>query len=106
MAITPIEFGKNLRPSTVDALNKINEVITTVNQLQPSEIDQLQEDVSTLQSQMSTATGNLSTLRSQMSAANENISTLQTGVTANTNDITDIKTTLYSPLESGEESGK
>ena len=39
MAITPIEFGKNLRPSTVDALNKINEPITAVNQLQPSEID-------------------------------------------------------------------
>ena len=102
MAITPIEFGKNLRPSTVDALNKINEMITVVNRLQPSEIDQLQKDVSTLQSQMSTATGNISTLQSQMSTATGNISTLQIGVTANTNDITSIKTTLYSPLESGE----
>ena len=88
MAITPIEFGKNLRPSTVDALNKINEMITALNQLQPSEIDQLQSDVSTLKSQMSTA--------------NENISTLQSGVTANTEDINNIKTTLYTPLESTE----
>lgn len=88
MTITPIEFGKNLRPSTVDALNKINEVITTLNQLQPSKIDKLQSDVSTLQTQMSTA--------------NENISTLQSGVTANTEDITNIKTTLYTPLESKE----
>ena len=88
MTITPIEFGKNLRPSTVDALNKINEVIAAVNQLQPSEIDQLQSDVSTLQTQMSTANGN--------------ISTLQSGVTANTKDITNIKTTLYTPLESEE----
>lgn len=102
MTITPIEFGKNLRPSTVDALNKINEVIAALNQLQPSEIDQLQSNVSTLQTQMSTANGNISTLQSQMSTANGNISTLQSGVTANTEDITNIKTTLYTPLESEE----
>ena len=89
MAINPIEFGKNLRPSTVDALNKINEIITAVNQLQPSEIEQLQTDVSTLQSQMSTANGN--------------ISTLQSSVSDNTGDINDIKTTLYTPLESSEQ---
>ena len=88
MAITSIEFGKNLRPSTVDALNKINEVIAALNQLQPSEIDQLQSDVSTLKSQMSTANGNISTLKS--------------GVTANTDDITNIKKTLYTPLKSDE----
>ena len=102
MAITPIEFGKNLRPSTVDALNKINEVITAVNQLQPSEINQIQEDVSTLKMQMSTANGNISTLQGQMSTANGNISTLQSGVSTNTEDISNIKTTLYTPLESGE----
>lgn len=102
MAITPIEFGKNLRPSTVDALNKINEVITVVNQLQPSEIDQLQEDVSTLKTQMSTANGNISTLQVQMSTANDNITTLHSGVSTNTEDISNIKTTLYTPLENDE----
>lgn len=102
MAITSIEFGKNLRPSTVDALNKINEVITAVNQLQPSEIKQLQEDVSTLKTQMSTANGNITTLQGQMSTANGSISTLQSGVSTNTVDISDIKTTLYTPLESEE----
>ena len=102
MTITPIEFGKNLRPSTVDAINKINEVITAVNQLQPSEIEQIQEDVSTLQTQMSTANGNITTLQTQMSTANGNITTLQSGVATNTEDITNIKTTLYTPLESGE----
>ena len=103
MTITPIEFGKNLRPSTVDALNKINEIITSVNQLQPSEIDKLQQDVTTLQGQMSTANGNISTLQGQMSTANGNISTLQTSVTNNTDDINDIKATLYTPIESTEQ---
>ena len=102
MAITPIEFGKNLRPSTVDALNKINEIITVVNELQPSEIDELQQNVTALQEQMSTANGNISTLQGQMSTANGNISTLQTSVTNNTDDINDIKVTLYTPLKSTE----
>lgn len=102
MTITPIEFGKNLRPSTVDALNKINEVIAAVNQLQPSEIDRIQEDVSTLKKQMSTANGNISTMQGQISTANGNITTLQNGVSNNTEDISNIKTTLYTPLKSGE----
>lgn len=102
MAITPIEFGENLRPSTVSTMKKLNEVIAAVNQLQPSEIDQLQSDVSTLQTQMSTANGNISTLQSQMSTANGNISTLQAGVSNNTDDISNIKTTLYTPIESEE----
>lgn len=102
MAIEPIAFGKNLRPSTVDSINKINELVTAINQLQPSEIDQLKSDVSTLQGQMSTANGNISSLQSEMSTANGNISTLQTSVTDNTDDINDIKTTLYTPLTSSE----
>lgn len=95
MAIEPIAFGKNLRPSTVDVMNKLNEVIASVNQLDPSNIDQIERDVSTLKTQMSTAQGNITTLQSQVSTANGNISTL-------TSDVDDIKITLYTPLSSTE----
>lgn len=95
MAITPISFGKNLRPSTVDALNKINELVTAVNALDPESIETLEQTVST-QGQ------NISTLQTQMSTANSNISSLQSKQQEHTTDIDNIKVTLYTPLESTE----
>lgn len=102
MAISPIEFGKNLRPSTVDAMNKINEVVSIVNSLDPDGIAQIKEDVSTLQTQMQTANGNISTLQGSVSANTSNISKITESVNANTQDLENIKTTLYTPLESKE----
>ena len=101
-AIKPIEFGKNLRPSTVDALNKINEIIAVVNGLNPGDISQLLSDVSSLKSQMTTAKGNITLLQSSVSTAETNIEALTSSVNSNTSDLDDVKLTLYSPLKSNE----
>lgn len=50
--IEAIEFGKNLRPSTVECINKINEIVTAVNALSPDSIETLKSDVTNLKSQM------------------------------------------------------
>lgn len=97
MAITPIEFGKNLRPSTVDAMNKINEIIAQVNELDPGNISQLTSDVSTLKTQMSTANSNISTLQTNYSSMNGTLTETQ-------QDVDDIKVTLYTPLSTSENS--
>lgn len=95
MAIAPISFGKNLRPSTVDALNKINELVTAVNTMNP-------ESIKTLEQTVSTQGKSISTLQTQMSAANSSIENLQSTQQEHTSDIDNIKVTLYTPLESTE----
>lgn len=54
MALTKLEFGSTLRPSTVSAINKINEIIDTVNGLSGTELSGIQSDVSTLKSNVQT----------------------------------------------------
>lgn len=95
MAIDPIDFGKVLRPSTVDALNKINELVSAVNNLDPSSIEDIKTDVSTLKT-------NVTTLQSQLVDANSNISTNATNIATNTTDLEKVKVTLYTPLEQSE----
>lgn len=95
MAIDPIQFGKNLRPATVEALNKINELITAVNALDP-------ESISTLEQTVSTQGQSISTLQTQMSNANSSIETLQSTQKTHSSDIDNIKVTLFTPLESTE----
>lgn len=95
MAIAPIAFGKNLRPSTVDALNKINELVTAVNALDP-------ESIETLEQTVSKQGESISTLQTQMSTANSSIENLQSTQQEHTSDIDNIKVTLYTPLESTE----
>ena len=93
MAIEELAFGSNLRPSTVSAMNKINEIIGVVNSLGGTEFTNLQSDVSTLKT-------NVSTLQSQMSTANTNITSIQSTNTTQQTDIDKIKVTLYTPLAS------
>lgn len=92
MSISPIQFGRNLRPSTVDALNKINEIIVAVNAIDPSgeqaEINALKTRMTNAESRITTNTGD--------------IATLQTTTADQQDDIDDIKTTLYTPLASDE----
>ena len=90
-AIESIKFGKNLRPSTVEAIKKINEVITALNKVDSSKIDTLNSQVGNLQSSVTKLTSDVTT-------ANANITTLQSTTKSHTTDIDKIKVTLYTPL--------
>lgn len=94
-AIKTIEFGKNLRPSTVEAIKKINELVQAINLLDPTEIDTLQANVKNLKSTVETHT-------SQITTANSSISDLKKTTSGHTTDIDKIKVTLYTPLTADE----
>lgn len=92
MAIEPIAFGKELRPSTVDVMNKLNEVITTVNGISSTdyqaEIDKINQSLTTVTGRVDTNTSDISGIKS----TNE----------SQQSDIDDIKITLYTPLTQSE----
>lgn len=91
MTISLIEFGQNLRPTTVAVVKKVNEVIGAVNALDPSSISQLTKDVESLKTSTSAT--------AQKVAANEtSITKLQTTQAQHTTDIDKVKITLYTPL--------
>lgn len=91
MAITALEFGKNLRPTTVDLVTKLNETIAAVNALNPAAVTQLSKDVQALK----TTTSDLST---KVTTNTGSITTLTQTQTAHTQDIDKMKVTLYTPL--------
>ena len=91
MAIDKITFGKNLRPSTVEVMNKVNEVIDALNNTDTSEIDQMKQDIQ----QNTTSINNLS---SQITSLQD----LEPRVKQNEQDLENVKITLYTPLESTE----
>lgn len=93
--IDSIAFNKELRPSTVAALNKINELVKAVNDLDPASIASLKSDFETVKS-------NVSTLQSQMVTANSNIATNTNNVAELTTDMDKVKVTLYTPLKTDE----
>mgnify|MGYP002587085099 CR=1 FL=1 len=93
MAIAPITFGKALRPSTVEAINKINEIIPVLNSVDPSAIQALQRDVETLKSTTAATNKNVATITTDIG----NIKTTQG---EHTTDIDKIKVTPYTPLAS------
>lgn len=96
MAITELKFGKNLRPSTVDAMNKINEIISAVNLLNPTDISALQAKVSTLETKTTQ-------LQSSVAQNTQNINTLQTESSTLSDDMDKVKVTLYTPLSAGDD---
>lgn len=91
MAIAALEFGKTLRPSTVELINKMNETIAAVNALNPAAVEQLTQDVATLK----TTTSGLTT---KVTTNTNNIATLTKTQTSHTQDIDKMKVTLYTPL--------
>lgn len=93
MAIAALEFGKNLRPSTVELINKMNETIQAVNALNPTAMEQLTQDIATLK----TATSDLTT---KVTTNTNNITALTQTQTSHTQDIDKMKVTLYTPLAS------
>lgn len=93
MAIAALEFGKTLRPSTVELINKMNETIAAVNALNPAAVEQLTTDVATLK----TTTSGLTT---KVNTNTKSITTLTQTQTSHTQDIDKMKVTLYTPLAS------
>lgn len=93
MAIAALEFGKTLRPSTVELINKMNETIAAVNELNPAAVEQLTQEVATLK----TTTSGLTT---KVTTNTEDIATLTQTQTSHTQDIDKMKVTLYTPLAS------
>lgn len=91
MAITALEFGKTLRPTTVELVTKLNETIAAVNALNPTAVEQLTQDVTTLK----TTTSDLTT---KVTTNIDNIATLTQTQTSHTQDIDKMKVTLYTPL--------
>lgn len=93
--IETIKFGKNLRPTTVESVNKINELVAAVNSIDAAKIATLQTDISNLKATVNTHT-------SQINAANSGISELKETTKGHTTDIDKIKVTLYTPLAADE----
>lgn len=91
MAITPMDKTKVMRPSLIDAVDKINEIVAAVNAMDPTSID---NRVTALETWQTSTDSRLTTMSSDISANTADIS-------ANTTDITTIKTTLYTPLSAG-----
>ena len=89
--IDPVAFGANLRPSTVTLIKKVNELVTAVNEVDPSSIGTLKETVNGLST-------NVTTLQSQMVTANSNIAQNTSGVADLNTDMDKVKVTLYTPL--------
>lgn len=93
MAIAALEFGKTLRPSTVELIDKVNETIAAVNALNPAAVEQLTSDVEALK----TTTNGLTT---KITTNTDNIAALTQTQTTHTQDIDKLKVTLYTPLAS------
>lgn len=93
MAIAALKFGKTLRPSTVELINKMNETIAAVNALNSAAVEQLTQDVATLK----TTTSGLTT---KVTTNTNSIAKLTQTQSSHTQDIDKMKVTLYTPLES------
>lgn len=89
--IDKLLFGKNLRPSTVEVMNKTNEIIEALNASDLSEIDDIKEQLQ----QLNISLNNLS---EQIA----NLQSLEPRIQANETDLEKVKITLYTPLESTE----
>lgn len=95
MAIDPMNKQKAVRGSLIDAVDKINEIITAVNALNPASIAQMQQDIAALQQADITTGGRIDALITRVTAT-------ETVNTAQQSDIDAVKITLYTPLSSGE----
>lgn len=95
MTIANLDFGKNLRPSTVDAMNKINELVDAVNNMDGGDIEDMKKQIATLETKADVATERIN------NNANDIIAIKQVNTDQQT-DIDAIKVTLYTPLSSTE----
>ena len=94
MAIEPMGKDKVMRPSLIDAVDKINEIAATVNLLDPTEIDAIETRVGALETSVSGISTRIDNISTQLA-------TIQQTLTAHQSDIDNIKLTLYTPLSQG-----
>lgn len=94
MSIEKLSKNKVMRPSLIDSVDKVNEVIDAVNLVDPTQIQTLQNDVESLQ----TSVADLNTRVGNISTTLTNILSVQA---TQQQDIDDIKVTLYTPLSEG-----
>lgn len=94
MAIEPMGKDKVMRPSLIDAVDKINEIAAAVNLLDPTEIDAIETRVGTLETSVSGLSTRIDNISTQLA-------TIQQTLTAQQSDIDNIKLTLYTPLSQG-----
>lgn len=88
MAINPIGKTKTMRPSLIDVIDKINETITVVNNLNSNDY----------QGEIDSINTKIGTINTQIQNANTNISNAQADITLLESDVNNIKETLYTPL--------
>lgn len=91
MAITPMGKDKVMRPSLIDSVDKINEIIVAVNLLDPAEIDALESRLDADETALTNLTARVDAMATTLTTIQSTISTMQT-------DIDNIKITLYTPL--------
>lgn len=94
MAISPMSKDAVMRPSLIAAVDKINELITVVNGLDPASIETLEQDVADLKAADVT-------INSRIDGAITRITATETTNVSQQSDIDDIKVTLYTPLNMG-----
>lgn len=91
MAIDPMTKDKVMRPSLIDAVDKINELVTAINTLDPTGID----------SRITALETSDTVINGRIDGALERITTAEGDIDASEVDIEQIKTTLYTPLSQG-----
>ena len=94
MAIDPMGKNKVMRPSLIDSVDKINELVTAVNLLDPAEIDALETRLDAAETSLTSLTARVDAMATTLTTIQGDISTIQT-------DVATIKQTLYTPLSQG-----
>lgn len=89
--VSKIEFGSNLRPSTVAVIKKVNEIVDAINANDLTNIKVLSNTVTDL-------SGKVTTLQSQMTTANSKITQNTSNIETLNTDMDKVKVTLYTPL--------
>ena len=93
--IDKIDWGKNLRPSTVDIIKKLNTVIDTLNSTDVTELIEIKQDIQNLKQADAVMSEQISTLTTDYN-------NLEEKVESNETDLEKVKITLYTPLEQSE----
>lgn len=91
MTVNPVSLNQTMRPAEIAVINAVNDLITEVNAL----------DVSTINQRLNSIDSSITNINNRLDAidgANGSIATIQATLTTIQTDVTAIKATLYTPL--------